>query len=496
MPAVKGVTVYGPEELQRILSACSVVADPGERLRACGEALRQRLVADGYVSSRVFVEDQPLPGVIEVVEGRLVEVRVEGGPARIRRRVERMLTPLRGQVLNVGRVERDLQLLRRVQGVGEVRGRLARLGSDPSQATLTVTVPEGGPPWQGDVALRNDGNDGSGEYRGLLTFLKPSLLLPDDTLLLYGEVNQSDEGDYGTGIASISYTLPVADRLYLTGAFGYTRRNLVELPEPLDGLSTSQYQGLGQLEWVFRETLRDRWSVFAGYSASRSNTYLDNRTLPDLLPDTLRRPTSGYLRIGVNGRGIGDRVAWGGTAYLLQGVAAATPATQRRELAAAGIEPGQATALGGVLSASWGFAPSWQLNLRTAGQISFEPLTSPMQFILGSDVGLRGLPGQLISGDDGWLGTGEVVWTFWQQSRRRQALQLVPFIGVGWVRSEIADVRFEDTVGAGGILVRWLAGNWETELGWVEQFSEDDNLGVWQDWALGDGLYASLRYRF
>jgi hemolysin activation/secretion protein len=494
MPAVRGVTVYTAEDLQRILTPCAGIADPGERLRACGEALRKRLLADGYVSSRVLVEETPLPGSIEVVEGRIVEVRVEGGAPRIQRRVERMLTPLRGMVLNVGRVERDLQLLRRVQGVGEVRGRLARLGSDPAQASLTVTLPEGSPPWQGDQALRNDGNDGSGEFRGLLTFLKPSLLVPDDTLLLYGEVNLSDEGDYGTGIASLSYTLPVADRLYLTGAFGYTRRNLVELPEPLDGLSTSQYQWLGQLEWVFRETLRDRWSVFAGYSGSRSNTYLDDRALPSLLPETLRRPTSAYLRVGVNARGISDRVAWGGTAYLLQGIAAATPGTQRRELATLGIEPGKATALGGVLSASWGFAPSWQLNLRTAGQVSFEPLTSPMQFILGSDVGLRGLPGQLISGDDGWLGTGEVSWTFWQQ--RRQALQLVPFIGVGWVRSEIADVSFEDTVGAGGVLVRWLAGNWETELGWVDQFAEDDNVGVWQDWALGDGLYASLRYRF
>jgi hemolysin activation/secretion protein len=30
-----------------------------------------------------------------------------------------------------------------------------------------------------------------------------------------------------------------------------------------------------------------------------------------------------------------------------------------------------------------------------------------MQFTLGSDVGLRGLPGQLISGDSGWLSTGD-----------------------------------------------------------------------------------------
>jgi hemolysin activation/secretion protein len=118
-----------------------------------------------------------------------------------------------------------------------------------------------------------------------------------------------------------------------------------------------------------------------------------------------------------------------------------------------------------------------------------------MQFTLGSDAGLRGLPAQLISGDDGWLGTGEVVWTFWQNERH--ALQLVPFLGVGWIRTELPGVSFSDTVGGGGVLLRWLRGeNWNVEAGWVGNFSADDNLGVWQDWALGQGLYALLQYRF
>ncbi|MFM7636009.1 MAG: ShlB/FhaC/HecB family hemolysin secretion/activation protein, partial [Cyanobacteriota bacterium] len=118
-----------------------------------------------------------------------------------------------------------------------------------------------------------------------------------------------------------------------------------------------------------------------------------------------------------------------------------------------------------------------------------------MQFTLGSDVGLRGLPGQLISGDNGWIGTGEVVWTFWQ--KKAQALQLVPFIGYGGVNSSTPLVSFSDTVGSGGVLARWLAGErWTLEAGWVNQFETNNNLGPWLNWALADGFYGKVQYRF
>jgi hypothetical protein len=34
------------------------------------------------------------------------------------------------------------------------------------------------------------------------------------------------------------------------------------------------------------------------------------------------------------------------------------------------------------------------------------------------------------------------------------------------------------------------------ELGWVEQFSTNDNLGSWTDWALGQGFYGKIQYSF
>ena len=139
--------------------------------------------------------------------------------------------------------------------------------------------------------------------------------------------------------------------------------------------------------------------------------------------------------------------------------------------------------------------PNLQFNLRTSGQVAFNELTSDMGFGLGSDVGLRGLPGTLISGDNGWLSTGELNWTVWQNSN--QALQLVPFIGMGGIQTTRDSVTLNDTIGTGGLLLRWLQGrHWSVEMGWVDQFNANDNDGIWNNWLLGNGAYGKVQFRF
>lgn len=204
LPQVQGLTVYPPSQLPAILATCRTIAEPLERLNACAAALTARLVADGYLTSRVYVRASPAPGALEVVEGRIVELRVTGPDPWLNRRVSRLLAPLRKGVLRVSAVENDLQLLRRQSGLAEVRGNLSRLGSDPSQAVLSVSVTPGRPAWQGELSLRNDGSNGSGEFRGVATLARQSLLESGDTLLLYGEVDASDRPELGAVISSIS----------------------------------------------------------------------------------------------------------------------------------------------------------------------------------------------------------------------------------------------------------------------------------------------------
>ncbi len=497
LPVIRGATPYSPAELLRLLGPCSALPEPAERLRACALALSARLVADGYINTRVYDQPFPAPGFLEVVEGRLVELRVQGSDVGLNARVQRWLSPLRGQVLHLPSLEVKLQQVQRRPEVAQVRGSLSRLGSDPAKGVFTVTVSPAGfhKPWRGEFSLRNEGSNGSGEARFVGGLIKEDLARPGDTLLLYSELGANDAPSFGSLVSSISYTLPLGEAFSFTGAFGYSRRNLIDLTE-LPGLANSQYQGLAQLDWTFRDDLASSWSLFAGLSGNRSNVYLNGQALPaEETAASVRSPQSGYLRLGLAGNGFSGNVGWSGTAFLLQGIGAMTPADQLQELAIAGITPGQANAMGGLVSAAWVVAPRWQVNLRAAGQVAFNRLTSPMQFTLGSDVGIRGLPGQLVSGDSGWLSTGEVVWTAWQKGR--QALQLVPFVGAGGVRTFGRDGIFRDTVGSGGVLARWLQGdNWTLELGWVKQFQTNDNVGSWQDWELAKGLYAKVGYKF
>ncbi|MCT0217658.1 ShlB/FhaC/HecB family hemolysin secretion/activation protein [Synechococcus sp. CS-1329] len=495
LPEIRGSKRYSSAELTAILQPCLAISDPGERLKACAASLTAKLVADGYVNSRVFVETSPAPGRLEVVEGRIVEVRVNAKNPWLNRRVTRLLRALQGEVLNLAEVERQLRLLQRQAGIKSIRSNLSRLGSDPTQAVLTVNVELGSQPLQGDLSLRNDGSSGSGEGRAVGTLVKGGLATPGDILLLYGELNFDDNPSLGALITSASYTYPLSDQFNLTGSFGYSRRNLIELPAPANEFSTRQFQGLGQLEWVFRETLTQRWAAFAGLSINRSDTYFAGNALPSFLPESVRSPRTGFLRVGLSGSGLSNSVGWSGNVYALQGLGAFTPTNQINELAQVGIVPGQATALGGLVSAAWGFAPNWQLNLRAGGQLALNPLTSSMQFTLGSDVGLRGLPGQLISGDNGWLGTSELVWTFWQKNKN--ALQLVPFFGYGGINTKLQGLSFTDYVGSTGVLARWLAGNnWTLEAGWVNQLGTNTNLGPWADWTLSQGFYGKVQYRF
>jgi hemolysin activation/secretion protein len=203
---------------------------------------------------------------------------------------------------------------------------------------------------------------------------------------------------------------------------------------------------------------------------------------------------TGFARIGLAYDRSTGPLAFNANLYGLQGIGGWSTSAQRQELQFLGIEPDQARALGSQLAASWWLAPRWQLNLRAAGQLAFNSLTNPMGFSLGSDNGLRGLPGQVLSGDSGLLGTIDLAWLLWRG--RQEALQLVPFIGNGQVWTEVPGATISDSAGAGGMLLRWTRSrHGELELGWVRQF-QSGSRAYWDQWILGNGFYTKLVFRF
>lgn len=498
LPPLQGSTPYSASELQTILKGCAKGAAPGSReaLKACAAVLTARLTADGYINSRVFISPTPQGEGLEVVEGRIAEIRITCADAQLSDTVRRKLRPLIGSVLHLPTLQRQLLLLKDLRGVGQVRGNLGKLGSDPTQAVLLLSLQPEVPAWQGLFEIRNDGDGGTGQWRSVATVLKNDLALRGDTFLLYGELDGTSTPQLGSAIGSISYTLPLTSTLAFTDSFGISRRQLVEASGVFNTFSYRQLQNLAQLEWTFQDGLSDRWYAFAGLSANRNDGFIAGNSAPVVLGGGSDGwLSSGYLRAGVGFTSLRERVSVSGSVYALQGLAAMSTANDLENLAFFGVNPSESRAVAGQLGLSWGLAQTLQLNLRVAGQLAFAPLTSDMTFSVGSNNGLRGLPGTLISGDSGLLGSAELNWTVWR--RQQQAVQLVPFIGAGAVRSTRYNTTVNDGVGSGGLLARWIAGrHWMLELGWVEQFSVADNRGFWNNWLLDNGLYSKIQYRF
>lgn len=498
VPPVQGSSPYDATTLQQILSGCAKGARPASReaFKACAAALTARLTADGYINSRVFISPTPQGEGLEVVEGRIAELRISSPDAHLSAMVRRKLRPLLGSVLYLPTLQRQLLLLKDLPGVGQVRGNLGKLGSDPTQAVLLLSLEPERPRWQGLFEVRNDGDGGTGQWRSVGTLLKNDLAIRGDTFLLFGELDGTSTPSLGSSIASISYTLPLSSSVSFTNSFGISRRQLVEASGIASTFSYRQLQNLAQLEWTFKDTLTDRWYAFAGLSANRNDGFIDGRSAPIVIGGGADGWLStGYLRAGVGFSALREKVALSGSVYALQGLTAMSPANDRQTLAFFGMNPGDARALAGQLGVNWGLRPNLQINLRLAGQLAFAPLTPDMTFSVGSNNGLRGLPGTVTSGDNGLLGSAELSWTVWQ--RNQQALQLVPFIGAGATRSSRNGRTVENGAGAGGLLARWIGGrNWLVELGWVEQFSVDNDTGFWNNWLLDRGLYTKIQYRF
>lgn len=316
LPKIKGPLRYSTAELQGILSRCLQVSDPNQRLSDCATALTARLVADGYVNSGVVLRGSGVSAYLETIEGRLVQVRVNCSDAALQRRVARLLQPLEGQVLNLNTLQQDLVLLKRTPGVRAIKASLTRLGEDPAKAVFTLSVTPGSRPWQGELSLRNDGSPGSGEYRGSAALVKGDLALSGDTLLIYGESSWTGDPSLGQVISSISYTFPFAERFSITGSFGYTRNDSPELDSAFVDISSDQYQGLGQLDYVFSESLRHRWSTFAGISVNSNTLALG---IPDF-PDLSLTQGNTYLRLGINGNGLSGPVAWAAAPTCCRGL--------------------------------------------------------------------------------------------------------------------------------------------------------------------------------
>ena len=493
-PTIVGKTPYSDTELQAIVKDCGK-ASVNLTLNACAAALTARLIKDGYVNSRVYSLKIPEPGALEVVLGTIAELRITSEDEALQKQVQQQLTHLIGSVLHIPTLEQELVQVRR-RGVGEIKGGMGRLGSDPTKAVVNLAVSPAEPePLRGDFTLGNNGSVGSGEWKGVATLLQQGLIERGDTALLFLQLNTDGELEVGSKVASLTYTYPLSESWTLTGSFGYSYSRFVEFRKPAYNFHFRTLQGLLQVEHVLKDADNFRWTAAAAFSTNRSDSFKSGRHYPLVSGGGGDGWThSGFLKLSTNLGGYTGPLFWNTNAYFSQGIAGVALDEHLHNLDVAGIEPGEARAVGALTDIGLSLSPSTTMNLRFAGQLAFNRLPGSMSFSLGSDIGLRGLPGSLIAGDSGYLGTAELEWTAWQQEN--QSVALIPFVGIGGIHTKFQEETLEDSIGVGGLIGRYRNGRWEAELGWVDTFNSNDNPGLWNDWILGHGVYTKLRYSF
>ena len=493
-PTIVGKTPYSDTELQAIVKDCGK-ASVNLTLNACAAALTARLIKDGYVNSRVYSLKTPEPGALEVVLGTIAELRITSEDEALQKQVQQQLSPLIGSVLHIPTLEEELVQVRR-RGVGDIKGGMGRLGSDPTKAVVNLAVSPAEPePLRGDFSLGNNGNVGNGEWKGVATLLQQGLIERGDTALLFLQLNTDGELEVGSKVASLTYTYPLSESWTLTGSFGYSYSRFVEFRKPAYNFHFRTLQGLLQVEHVLKDADNFRWTAAAAFSTNRSDSFKSGRHYPLVSGGGGDGWThSGFLKLSTNLGGYTGPLFWNTNAYFSQGIAGVALDEHLHNLDVAGIEPGEARAVGALTDIGLSLSPSTTMNLRFAGQLAFNRLPGSMSFSLGSDIGLRGLPGSLIAGDSGYLGTAELEWTAWQQEN--QSVALIPFVGIGGIHTKFQEETLEDSIGVGGLIGRYRNGRWEAELGWVDTFNSNDNPGLWNDWILGNGVYTKLRYSF
>ena len=87
-PKVIGDKFFSDKQLSIILETCrqKKVADT---LNKCAAKLTAELISRGYINSRVYISKEPEPGALEVVLGRISEVKVTSTDSTLEQKLKR-----------------------------------------------------------------------------------------------------------------------------------------------------------------------------------------------------------------------------------------------------------------------------------------------------------------------------------------------------------------------------------------------------------------------
>ena len=494
LPRIQGEIPYSSKKIKRILYSCKK-ATKEETLSSCAAKLNAQLVSDGYTNSRVYTLLQGKNGTLDVIMGKIVELKIRSSNKVLEKKIFEKLKELNGKILHQPTLQKKLAEAKEIKNVGQLSGDISRLGSDPTKAILKINATYLPSDWQRQINIRNDGSPGTGQWRNIGTFVKTDVFTKNDMYIGMIEVNTNKDVEVGSQLYSSTYVLPLNQKLNLTNSLAYSRSDMVEFEGDLKTLRFDALQYNFQIDKSLITNESGTLSSFASISNGKTESFFGGVRTPLVTgANTEGYVTTGSIKAGINFSRIKNNKSWNGSLFGNQGLAFLSKDIQLNDFALNGIYPGESKAIGSNINFSWTIKPGIGVNLSSSAQLALNPLTSGMSFSLGGSSGLKGLPGSLTSGDSGWQQTIETVITTYQKGKN--AFQLVPFFGYGEVNTKINNESTDDSAGSSGILLRSINANKIYELGFYKFINTKDNSGTWNNWMLGDGIFSSFTINF
>ncbi len=487
---VLGSTVFSDDRLNAITQPYEGQQLTLEDLQKVADAITQLYLNDGYITSRAILVDQEIrEGVvrIQVIEGSLEEIQVEGtqrlNPGYVRRRIRLGA----GVPLNPSKLEDQLRLLKLNPLFENVEASL-RPGSGIGQSILVVRVTEA-KAFGSQLSVDNYSPPSVGAEEFGIGLQHINLTGMGDVLA--GTFDRSFTG--GSNTFDILYQVPLNAMEGTLRLRTVINRNEIT-QEPFNVFNIEGESELYELN--FRQPLvrspREEFALVFGFDHQDGRTFLDGDGFGfGAGPSSDGITRTSVFRFGQDyiKRGPGGAWALRSQFSLGTGLLGATvnshPTPDSRFLSWLG-QAQRVQLLG----------QDHLLIVQGDLQLTTDPLLPSQQFIIGGAQSLRGYRQNVRAGDNGFKFSIEDRITLQRNATGVSVLQLAPFLDLGtvWNHSDnpnpLPSQRFLAGLGLGVLWEPLPRLNLRLDYG-LPLVNLDDRGNNLQD----DGLYFSVIYR-
>lgn len=487
--AVEGSTVFSDAELQAALAPFVDRPLTLSELLQARSAITQLYTDAGYISSGAFIPPQePEDGtvVIQVIEGRLVELAVEGTrrlhPGYISSRLGIAADP----PLQLNRLVDALRLLQLDPLIENISGELSA-GLDPGTNRLTVQVEEADS-FDIEFVTNNDRSVAVGSWeRGLFINERNLLGLGDGLQIGYLDTDGSDR-------FLIDYEVPVSPYNTTVNAhFEYTSSRVIREPADFLDIQTDGYQVDLSVRHPVFQTPTEEFALSLIGSWNKN----DSEFLERLLGESLPFPSFGANEAGE----IETYTLRFAQDWIKRGRTDVIAARSQFNLGLGGTTPADLTAatpdgyfFSWLGQAQWArlLNPDVLLLIRGEAQLANDTLPTSELFSLGGRSTVRGYRQNRLLTDNALLATAEVRLPLLRDREREGLLQIIPFfdIGTGW-NTQLETPETSTLIGT-GIGLLWTERDfWTARLDWGLPLNGSESGNSWQE----QGVYFSVSLR-